>query len=580
MINIQTIRKLRIGGTQDTVVSLVAASSVFMTNPVFQMAPLLQVFAPLIGGTIAGAYYWARMLEVVNFQQYFSSGLKIKSSKPIKNNEDDFVLGYSVDTGKKITLPIDDASRHIFVGGMSGVGKTVFGSMLIQQQLSRGGGLVLMDGKLDSKTLHELYLIAVWCGREKDLLVINPGDSENSNTYNPILYGDPDEVADRIVSLIPASETQAGADHYRQTAKQGITVLVRSLQKTGLGYTFMDLVLLLTTPRYLIALEYALPPSKEKTDLQIFLEQYKFPDKTGKKVINIERLKLMFGGITSRLYSFGTGSFGDVMNTTSPEVNLYEGMLQGKIIYIMMPTMGKPETASSFGKMVLGDARTAFSWLQKLPEEQKPKIPILYMMDELGSYSTSALARPFEQNRSARVILVPMVQTVANLEAVSTEFSQMVIGNTWTKVFFKPGTTETAEVFAKSLGYENTSEASLAASSGSGTSTRTASTNPVGGNSVNANSSITENQTETYKVSPDEIKELDKGEAIVSIAGSNIFHIKIPQYKFTQEFINEHPVTVINRIKKPHKPGINLLRRATKSLEAEAKATRETGVSE
>ena len=104
-------------------------------------------------------------------------------------------------------------------------------------------------------------------------------------------------------------------------------------------------------------------------------------------------------------------------------------------IPIMMPTMGKPETASSFGKMVLGDARTAFSWLQKLPDDQKPEMPILYMMDELGSYSTPALARPFEQNRSAKVILVPMVQTVANLEAVSTEFSQMVIGNTWTKVF-------------------------------------------------------------------------------------------------------------------------------------------------
>src|SRR6185312_14936351 len=109
-----------------------------------------------------------------------------------------------------------DWLRHAMIVGQSGFGKTVLGEWLMVQQIHAGGGLMWIDGKLDPANLEKLWQMAYWCGRAADVLVINPGEPSKSNTYNPLLDGDPDEIAARCVSLIPTAENNAGADYYRQ----------------------------------------------------------------------------------------------------------------------------------------------------------------------------------------------------------------------------------------------------------------------------------------------------------------------------------------------------------------------------
>ena len=104
------------------------------------------------------------------------------------------------------------------------------------QQIQRGGGLAFIDGKLAGDDIETIYQYCCWAGREQDLLILNPGTPSMSNTYNPILRGDPDEVASRILSIIPSTENNPGADHYKQSANQGITTIVAALQAAGLAY--------------------------------------------------------------------------------------------------------------------------------------------------------------------------------------------------------------------------------------------------------------------------------------------------------------------------------------------------------
>lgn len=571
-MDIKVLKRLRPGGTEDTTALLLAAAGFFVSNPALHLSIWGKATVGIWASALCGAHFYIRAKDAFGLKQYFPSKLKIRSSPPpkLKEGEKGFLLGYIVDTGEPLIVPMDDAVRHMSIVGQSGVGKTVFGTVVMHQQIGSGGGLVFMDGKLDSKTLLEIYRIAAFHGREHDVLVINPGDPSMSNLYNPIQYGDPDEVGDRIVGLIPSTDTEAGADHYKQSAKQAVTTLVRALKKTGMSYTFIDLVLLLSSPQDLTALEAMLPPCDEKVQLQIFLDQYRVPDKSGDKTIDMKRLKETFGGIGGRLYSFGTGSFGEVMNTVSPEIRLFEAMKNNKIIYVMMPTMGKPETASNFGKMFLGDARTSFSWLQKLEDHLKPNPPLLFFMDELGSYATPALSRPFEQNRSASVILAAAYQTYANLEAVSKEFSQMTLGNTWIKVFFKPGSQDTAEQSAEMIGMENTVMDSISMSGGQGVSAKAAGSAPESGNSENESMGFSEKQQETYKVSPDDIKALDKGEAIVTVGGDKLYHIRVPLISFSDEFKQQHPTANLNRFRMPWAKGIDLFGRAKKKKEMHA----------
>jgi len=176
------------------------------------------------------------------------------------------------------------------------------------------------------------------------LLVINAGDPNLTNSYNPILYGDPDEVSSRILSLIPSSESNPGTDYYRQAANQGVTTLVGAIQKAGMGYNFMDLAILLQNQRALSMLENLVPAnSNEGKTLKIFLDQYKNSNKDGIVSIDLKRLKETFGGIGGRMHMFGSGNFGQITSTYSPDVNLYDAVRGNKIVYVMLPTMGKKE---------------------------------------------------------------------------------------------------------------------------------------------------------------------------------------------------------------------------------------------
>ena len=568
------LRKLRLGGTTDTLGLLFLFTTIFAFHPAVFMKQGFYVNKTYIPpeiwkmitaaiSTTGGVLLAKRFISTMNGNGFFKSKINIQSASECgQETKEGMLLGYIVDTGKPLYASQDDLVRHISIVGQSGVGKTVFGQLLMFQQIAKGGGLVFIDGKLDGLSLDELYRMAAYHGRQNDVLVINPGNPQFSNTYNPILYGDPDEVADRIVALIPSTESDAGADHFKQAAKQGCTVLVAALQKTGLAYTFIDLVILLCSPRDLMALEARLPVCNERTNLSIFLDQYKVPDKTGNKTIDIKRLKETFGGIGGRLFTFGTGQFGEIMNVTSPEVNLFEAMRANKIIYVMLPTMGKSQTASNLGKMFLGDAKTAFSWLQALREEEKPDPPLLFFMDEAGSYATESMARPFEQNRSAKVILCPAYQTVANLEAVSPEFLQMVVGNTWIKVHFKVGTHETAEFVADSIGEEKQVQASLSISGGESSSINPAGVAPDQNSGTSENIGFGERQMDGYKVSPNDIKALDKGEAIITIGGDRIYHVRIPKIEFSKEMIAHFSKAKINKRSTPFVRGIDLFRTA------------------
>ena len=83
-------------------------------------------------------------------------------------------------------------------------------------------GLAFIDGKLAGDEIETIYQYCCWAGREQDLLILNPGTPSMSNTYNPILRGDPDEVASRILSIIPSTENNPGADHYKQSANRAL----------------------------------------------------------------------------------------------------------------------------------------------------------------------------------------------------------------------------------------------------------------------------------------------------------------------------------------------------------------------
>lgn len=580
-LKIEELYRLKLGGTYDTLAisSLIGAG--LFTSPALASSPLSPV-VPLALAAMGGAWLTHRIIGNAQTKKVLKSELEIVSSEspakmdpatgelyiPIDKAERQpckgLLFGYTTDRGEPVFVDDNSLMQHVFILGQSGVGKTVAASLLMFQQIQRGGGVMFVDGKLDAKNIESMYHYCCWCGRQQDFMVINPGDPEHSNTYNPVLNGDADEVSARILLLIPSTENNPGADHYKQEANQGLVTLISGLQAAGWAYTMIDLSVLLTNGRALQDLERKLinvaPRSEAAKNFRLFLDKFRIPanDKNGQGgEIDMVKLKNTFGGVGGRLFVFGTGKFGEIMNTYTPDVDMYDAMRKNRIIYVALPTMGKSMAAQNFGKIVVGDMRTAVSWIQALPEDDRPNPPFLCFFDEAGAYIGESWPRIFEQARSAKLILMPAVQTFANFKAVSEELAEMVTGNTWIKLFFKIGTHVSALEAAELIGMEMAKIKTLTDSTSQSLSAQFLKADPDFSGSAGSGLGQGEREQEEYRVSADHLKALDRGQCIMTYGGKDLYDIRVPMIKVSAEMAKRFGPVRLNRFRREFRQGAN-----------------------
>jgi len=293
------------------------------------------------------------------------------------------------------------------------------------------------------------------------------------------------------------------------------------------------------------------PESGEKRSLEIFIDQFRKKTKDGSQ-IDTDRLKTTLGGIAGRIALFAQGKFGAVFNTVNPDVDLYDIVLNKKMLYVQLPTMGKDVAALNLGKMVISDLRSACARLQELPKSERPNPPCIALLDEFGSIVMEGVARLFEQARSAGIALLPAFQSFGSLRKVSPDFAEQIIQNTWNKIIFKFGSSEAeeaAELLGKTIGYAHSLAYSESESSGS----QLLRTDPNATDSDGAGLGETWREQEEFRVDPDKIRALGMGEAFCMI-GPRCYHIKTPMLNFPQD-LPEHvlvkPKNVIPRDKVP-----------------------------
>lgn len=541
---LHTIIKSKIGGPHETAGIMSIMGSLAATSPlVYSHLPEI-ILAPTAFGLAA---YGSAVLSdtfLDGWRKHFllKNSVGIKSSKPPfpLYEKSGLCFGYTTEKAEPVTISDDGLTRHCIILGQSGVGKTVAASLLMTQQIQRGGGLLFVDGKLDVDNIIAIYQQCVWAGRAQDFQVVNPGDPSLSNTYNPIADGDPDEVASRILSMIPSTESNAGSDHYKQSAFEALVVIIGAIQKCGMKYDFYDLAVLMNSAKaledLLERLRIKAPKSNEFRNYLLFLDRYRVPINDQRNPlagqIDTKRLKETLGGIAGRLFTFGTGNFGQILNDYDPDVNLFDGIKNNKIIYVALPTMGKDLAALNFGKMILGDLKTAVSWLQ-LDKSARPKIPFMAFFDEAASYFAESMAVFFEQARSANIFLLPAIQSDSGFSAISEDFKERVISNTTSKMFFRLGTTQSAEMAADFIGKTRKAVMSTSENTGSSQSSQYIQVSPQKTSGDSASGGQSEKEEEQYLISPEKLKSIGIGEAILVYEGNKIYNLLVPMTKLT-----------------------------------------------
>ena len=524
-----------IAGRKDALSLLSMASAAAVATP--WAAGLLPAWpAALLAGAGAGALTWRKAKGLASPRDNGGrEGFIIPSDETPKESmgAGGVRIGLTTDHNRPVDLASSLLVRHTAIVGQSGVGKTTLGEYMLWQQMAAGGGWLFVDAKIDYDTRDHLVYMAKVLGREDDLYIIDVSDPEKSNTYNPILHGDPDEVASRLLNLIPSAENNPGADFYRQSSNHALTVIIAALQAAGYRYHFGDLAILMQSDKALEQLERMTPQGPERRALSIFLDQFRTRTKDGTR-IQLDRLKQVLGGMAGRIALFAQGKFGKVFNVYAPEIVLYDLIRQNKMLYVSLPTMGKDVAALNLGKMIVSDLRSAVAWLQGLPKDQRPNPPFLCLLDELGAYVMDGISRLFEQARSASVALLAAFQSFSQLNRVSPDFADMVIQNTWNKIFFKFGTTDSTEEAAELLGKTTKQQRSVSVSANQGESAQFLRTTPQSSESDTGGVSQSWREVEDFRVTPDQLRALGMGE-VVMMTGAKLYHLKTPMLNFPKK---------------------------------------------
>jgi intracellular multiplication protein IcmO len=336
-------------------------------------------------------------------------------------------------------LPSDLMARHCLGIAATGGGKSNFLNLVLKQQMMRGGGVIHVDGKNNKDAIREFLTLAKQHNRWHDVRIINIDDPILSNTYNPLLRGDAEEITTRIMLLI----NSGGKDSFfRSQASKAVGAIIGLLCAMERPFNFSDLNAIFSSEGALRWLLREAPKNTEAySKFKIFFDQLLEVDKrTGAPVINQKTFQHTFGDLTGKIAAYDRGSAGQVLNAYNPEVDLLHAIKENQLVYVALPMLSKAEVATDFAKIFLSDLRTAVGQLQNIPPEQRPNPTFLCLMDEFSSYAMPTLAALFEQARSANVCLFPFIQTVSSLSdkerGLSTDFALKILGNTWNKISF------------------------------------------------------------------------------------------------------------------------------------------------
>jgi len=335
-----------------------------------------------------------------------------------------------------------DRTRHHYVIGKSGTGKSVFLSFCARQDVQRGKGVCMVDPHGD---LIEDVLAYVPKERAKDVVVFNPSDTERPMGLN-LLEAHTDEEKDRasldameiFIKLFGNEIFGPRIQHY---FRNGCLTLMDDEEE---GATLIDV------PRLFVDDEFQrYKVSKCKNPVVKSFWEHEIA-KTGarEKEEMIPYFSAKFGPFITNT------TIRNIIGQPKSAFNVRDIMDQGKILLVNL-SKGKigDTNAQLLGLIFVNKVNMAAMSRADMPEEQRKDF-YLYV-DEFQNFTTDAFATILSEARKYHLALIMAHQYIGQLVAKTSAYEQQntklrdaVFGNVGTMQSFKIGA-EDAEYMAK-----------------------------------------------------------------------------------------------------------------------------------
>ncbi len=442
------------------------------------------------------------------------------------------ILG-SAQRGKQLDALVDRDDVHCLMIGASGVGKTAFFLYPnLEFACASGMSYLALDTKGDLARNYGTIAQKYYGYHVSVIDLRNPTRSDGSNLltlinrYMDIAREHPDNLAAR-----------AKAEKYAKILAKTIVNPGGDDQDRGQNAFFYDAAEGLLTSVILLLAEYVPPNSaghEKRHIVSVFklVQELLAPSGQGKKTgfqVLMDNLPSThkarwFAGAALNTSEQGMAS---VMSTVLSRLNAFldselEQVLcfdsvidaehfaaEKAAIFLVLP---EEDSTKNFmaGLMIQNLSRELFS----VADEHGGKLQnrVVFYCDELGTMSPFDILPLFSAGRSRKLTLVPIIQSLAQLEKnYGKEGAEIIADNCQDTIFggFAPNS-QTAETLSKALG------------------SRTVLTGSVSKGKDNTSQSL--QMAERALLSPDELKNLPKGNFIVMKTGTHPMRTKLQLY--------------------------------------------------
>jgi hypothetical protein len=348
------------------------------------------------------------------------------------------LLGHNVYRGNKreVRMLDNDRTRHHYVIGKSGSGKSVFLSYLIRQDIQRGKGVGVIDPHGD---LIEDVLQYVPKERVKDVIVFNPADQVRPMGLNILEAKTPAEMdmassqaTEIFIKLFGDEIFGPRIQHYFRNA---CLTLMEDLDE---GATLIDVPRIFVDEQFM---KYKVSKLKNPVVRSFWDHEYA---NTGER----ERQE-MIPYFSAKFGPFITNSImRNTIGQPKSAFNFRQCMDDGKILLINL-SKGKIGDLNTqlLGLVCVARLQMAAMSRVDLPEDKRNDF-YLYV-DEFQNFATDSFCSILSEARKYRLALIMAHQYIKQLEKKSdTSIRDAVFGNVGTMMSFKVGADD-AEYMAK-----------------------------------------------------------------------------------------------------------------------------------
>ena len=440
------------------------------------------------------------------------------------------VLG-SVQRGKRLEALVDCDDVHCLMIGASGVGKTAFFLYPnIEFACACGMSFLILDTKGDLARNCGRIAQKYYGYRVSVVDLRNPIRSDGNNLmtlvnrYMDVAREHPDNLAARANAekyakilaktiVNPGGDEQdRGQNSYFYDAAEGVLATVimtlsEFIPPDSAGHDKRHIMSVFKLAKELMA------PMGKKTGFQVLVDSLPDTHKAGWMATaatssSEQGMASVMSTVLSRLNSFIDSEQEQVLCYDSP-IDAEHFASEKCAIFLIIPEED-PTKHFMAGLMIQNLSRELFSIAND--NDGKLKKRVVFYCDEFGTMPPFDVLPLFSAGRSRKLTLVPIIQSLAQLEKnYGKEGAEIIADNCQDTIFggFAPNS-QTAETLSKALG------------------SRTVLTGSISKGKDSNSQSL--QMAERALLSPDELKSLPKGEFVVMKTGTHPMRTKLQLY--------------------------------------------------